>query len=471
MPTERVFSPKDGRWVFATSKFCRATGKCVDDFDHYCLWLNNSIGAANYAPFLYALVSASALVLLQTGVCCAQVILWGVDLDYFKEHAADTVLSSETDLGIILCVFLFTLIIGLGFLFQLLFFHAYLIYHGITTYEFVADRERMRAVAAQGLQGVQPRFMVGTPASRRARRAKIRAEHAAFAARRLAIRAAVWRDILAALKEKPGMDAKAQQHFVRDFAPVAYAQRCREQMQGDKGVQGGSGATAPGIEMTTAGAAARNTMQSHESATSAAGSVTAAKHLPGRGAVAPATSGEAVQGGLPEGWASGADSGAAAIAAPASTEDADAAVASGAPEGIEIEGAALPASKSAVDVAVASQSSGVLEGGPEAGHDSASAGDGDSDDGGGSHGSSREEGGEGGGQHPSVEQRASDAAEESPITEGVDTEAGSQQVRSEASSSSLVDDTADPGVESAAAEEGGAQGGDAAHHAAQSDDG
>ena len=368
MPVERVFSPKDGRWVFDTSKFCRATGKCVDDFDHYCLWLNNSIGAANYTPFLYALVGASVLVLLQTCACIAQVILWGVDLEYFQRHAADTVLKSETDLGIILCVFLLLLIVGMGFLLQLLLFHAYLIYHGITTYEFVADRERMRAVVAQGLQGVQPRFMVGTPASRRARRARIRTEHAAFAARRLRIRAAVWGDIQKALQGgQEGQDAKARQQMVRDLAPVSYARHCQTHLAPAEA----SGATAPGIELTSAGAAAgagagagHNRMQSAESAVSTVGSATTAKHLPGRGAVAPATSGEAVQGGLPSGWSSEAR-----VTAP-STGNSDKQNSAGGlpavvPGGDSTPSVSVPASKSAVDVAVASQGSGVLEGGPD----------------------------------------------------------------------------------------------------------
>ncbi len=417
MPLERVFSPKDGRWVFDTSKFCRATGKCVDDFDHYCLWLNNSIGAANYTPFLYALGGASLLVFMQTLLCLAQIILWGVDSEYFSEHAGDTVLTSDTDLGIVLCVFLLLLVIGLGFLFQLLFFHVYLIYNGITTYEFVADRERMRAVEAQGLRGVQPRFMVGTPASRRERRAKIRAEHAAFAAQRLRIRAAVWADIQAAIHEKGGSDAKEQQRMVRELAPIAYARHCKAAANSEQ--QAGDGATAPGIEMPPAvvrgveggsaggagGSHAR--IQSTESALSTVGSATAAKHLPGRGAVAPTTSSEAeVNGGLPSGWASpqgsdeapseaeGEDGGVSGVP---SDEDSKDELPAGVPGGESTPSVSVPATFSAVEVGVASQSSGVLEGGPDVSHDSSgSGGDSSSQSSEGGQGGIEHDGGEGG---------------------------------------------------------------------------
>ncbi|CAK0795448.1 unnamed protein product [Prorocentrum cordatum] len=41
-------------WVFKgpRTKYCKNTGACVDEFDHWCVWLNNSVGRGNHRPFV-----------------------------------------------------------------------------------------------------------------------------------------------------------------------------------------------------------------------------------------------------------------------------------------------------------------------------------------------------------------------------------------------------------------------------------
>ncbi|CAE7210713.1 PAT24 [Symbiodinium sp. CCMP2592] len=41
-------------WVMKglRTKYCVQTGACVEEFDHYCVWLNNTIGKANHRQFV-----------------------------------------------------------------------------------------------------------------------------------------------------------------------------------------------------------------------------------------------------------------------------------------------------------------------------------------------------------------------------------------------------------------------------------
>ena len=45
--------PSNSRWT--TLKYCRIHQKKIEGLDHYCEWLNVSIGRSNYVPFVLLL--------------------------------------------------------------------------------------------------------------------------------------------------------------------------------------------------------------------------------------------------------------------------------------------------------------------------------------------------------------------------------------------------------------------------------
>jgi hypothetical protein len=75
-PTMRLISP-------ARSKFCRVTNRRVARFDHFCGWMNNSIGENNYRFFLaflawhvlLCLYGAGLMFAILAGEACARAAL------------------------------------------------------------------------------------------------------------------------------------------------------------------------------------------------------------------------------------------------------------------------------------------------------------------------------------------------------------------------------------------------------------
>ncbi|CAF1001235.1 unnamed protein product [Brachionus calyciflorus] len=81
------------------TKHCRKCNKCVTDFDHHCIYLNNCIGGRNYKIFIMAIVSAfiGALAIFIIGL--VEFIFSFYDIQYFltkKFYNFDSPLCNPT---------------------------------------------------------------------------------------------------------------------------------------------------------------------------------------------------------------------------------------------------------------------------------------------------------------------------------------------------------------------------------------
>jgi len=146
-PTIREFyCSADHTYVSATSKHCRRCNRCTEGFDHHCKWINNDVGKANYKSFFVMISSVLVFLtvylifgMLATVAYANDSTLSGHDI-FLYDNESNQILAVMAILWIFMALSAAFLVLD-G---NLVLFHIFLMYKGLTTFQYITAVEERK---------------------------------------------------------------------------------------------------------------------------------------------------------------------------------------------------------------------------------------------------------------------------------------------------------------------------------------
>lgn len=117
-------------YCMATSKHCRVCNRCVNHFDHHCMWFNNCVGDKNYKLFFVSIISTFSYAV----TLIAHTAIASFNVDYADQTQLLSIILSWI-IAATMTVFAFLLA-------NLIILHIYLFATNQTTYQFLQRKKK-----------------------------------------------------------------------------------------------------------------------------------------------------------------------------------------------------------------------------------------------------------------------------------------------------------------------------------------